>query len=124
LYSIETMMTNSQMFNERPWGYYDVLLEDPEHKVKRIVVYPGKRLSLQCHKHRDEHWIIAAGEGRMTVDHVEFPLGKGSFVNIPRRSIHRVSNTGQTNLIFIEVQTGDYFDESDIQRFEDDYGRV
>ncbi len=115
---------NPQPRGERPWGYYEVLLEDAEHKVKRIVVYPGSRLSLQRHRHRDEHWLIVSGEAVFTLNSDEINLVKGQSVDIPRGALHRVRNTGGTNLVIVEVQTGDYFDENDIERVEDDYGRV
>ncbi len=113
-----------QARGERPWGYYDVLLEDAEHKVKRIVVLPGKRLSLQRHRHRDEHWLIVSGEALLTLNTDEIILRKGQSVDIPRGALHRVRNMGPSKLVFVEVQTGDYFDENDIERLEDDYGRV
>ncbi|HTZ40659.1 MAG TPA: phosphomannose isomerase type II C-terminal cupin domain [Syntrophales bacterium] len=109
---------------DRPWGYYEVLMEDAEHKVKRIVVYPGARLSLQRHRHRDEHWLIVSGEAVFTLNTEEILLGKGQSVDIPRGALHRVLNAGHTELVIVEVQTGDYFDESDIERVEDDFGRV
>jgi mannose-6-phosphate isomerase-like protein (cupin superfamily) len=109
---------------ERPWGYFEVLLEDAEHKVKRIVVYAEKRLSLQRHRHRDEHWLIVSGEAVLTLNTDEIVLQKGQSTDIPRGTLHRVQNTGKTELVIVEVQTGDYFDESDIERFEDDYGRA
>jgi mannose-6-phosphate isomerase-like protein (cupin superfamily) len=114
----------TQPRSERPWGYYEVLLEDAEHKVKRIVVYPGSRLSLQRHRHRDEHWLIVSGEAVFTLNTDELILVKGQSIDIPRGALHRVRNTGQTDLVIVEVQTGDYFDENDIERVEDDYGRV
>lgn len=115
---------SSQHKEERPWGYFSVLLEDAHHKLKRIVVYPGKRLSLQRHRQRDEHWVIVSGEARMTVDGGECTLRRGQSVDIPRGALHRVMNTGETELVIVEIQTGDAFDESDIERFEDDYGRA
>jgi mannose-6-phosphate isomerase-like protein (cupin superfamily) len=115
---------NPQPRSERPWGYYEVLLEDAEHKVKRIVVYPGSCLSLQKHRHRDEHWLIVSGEAVFTLNTDELILVKGQSIDIPRGALHRVRNTGQTDLVIVEVQTGDYFDENDIERVEDDYGRV
>jgi mannose-6-phosphate isomerase-like protein (cupin superfamily) len=115
---------NQQPRSERPWGYYEVLLEDAEHKVKRIVVYPGSRLSLQRHRHRDEHWLIVSGEAVFTLNTDELILGKGQSIDIPRGALHRVRNTGETDLVIVEVQTGDYFDENDIERVEDDYGRA
>ncbi len=109
---------------ERPWGYFCVLADDGQHKLKRIVVYPGKRLSLQRHRHRDEHWMIVSGEALMTVDGREFTLLRGQSVDIPRGSLHRVMNPGETELVIVEVQTGDAFDEGDIERIEDDFGRA
>jgi mannose-6-phosphate isomerase len=115
---------NPQPRSERPWGYYEVLMEDAEHKVKRIVVYPGTRLSLQRHRHRDEHWLIVSGEAVLTLNTDELILVKGQSIDIPREALHRVRNTGESDLVIVEVQTGDYFDENDIERVEDDYGRV
>jgi mannose-6-phosphate isomerase len=115
---------NPQPRDERPWGYFDVLMEDAEQKVKRIVVNPGMRLSLQRHRHRDEHWLIVTGEALLTLNAEEITLTKGQSVDIPRGALHRVLNRGKTELVIVEVQTGDYFDENDIERFEDDFGRV
>jgi mannose-6-phosphate isomerase len=115
---------NPQPRSERPWGYYEVLMEDAEHKVKRIVVYPGARLSLQRHRHRDEHWLIVSGEAVLTLNTDEIDLVKGQSIDIPRGTLHRVRNTGPSDLVIVEVQTGDYFDENDIERLEDDYGRL
>ena len=109
---------------ERPWGYFCVLADDEQHKLKRIVVYPGKRLSLQRHRHRDEHWTIVSGEARMTVDGREFTLQRGQSVDIPRGAFHRVLNPGESELVIVEIQTGDSFDENDIERVEDDFGRA
>lgn len=108
----------------RPWGYYEVLSHQPDHKVKRITVYPGKRLSLQRHRKRDEHWHIISGNAIVTLDSEELRLEKGQSVDIPRGAAHRVENRGADNAVFIEVQTGQYFGEDDIERLEDDYGRV
>ena len=115
---------NPQSRSERPWGYYEVLMEDIEHKVKRIVVLPGARLSLQRHRHRDEHWLIVSGEAVLTLNTDEIILRKGQSIDIPRGALHRVSNAGPSDLVIVEVQTGDYFDENDIERLEDDYGRL
>jgi mannose-6-phosphate isomerase-like protein (cupin superfamily) len=109
---------------ERPWGYFVVLVDDEQHKLKRIVVNPGKRLSLQRHRLRDEHWMIVSGEALMTVDSREFTLLRGQSVDIPRGALHRVMNPGETELVIVEIQTGDSFDENDIERFEDDFGRA
>jgi mannose-6-phosphate isomerase-like protein (cupin superfamily) len=110
--------------DHRPWGYYEVLADRPDHKVKRIVVHPGKRLSLQRHTHRAEHWTIISGSPVVTCNDGEIPLKPGDSINIPLGAKHRIFNPGAEPVVFIEVQTGDNFAESDIQRFEDDFGRV
>lgn len=110
--------------DRRPWGYYQVLSDEPDHKVKRIVVYPGKRLSLQRHRRRAEHWYILFGEAIVTRNHERLQLRGGESIDIPRGATHRVMNPGTENMAFIEVQTGDYFGEDDIERLEDDFGRA
>jgi mannose-6-phosphate isomerase-like protein (cupin superfamily) len=108
----------------RPWGSFHVLEDGPHHKVKRIVVSRGHRLSLQKHGHRKEHWFMLDGEGIVTRDHEEIHLTPGEAIDIPEGAWHRIKNSGTHPLVFIEVQTGDYFGEDDIARAEDDYGRV
>lgn len=110
--------------DHRPWGYYAVLSDEPDHKVKRIVVYPDKRLSLQRHRHRSEHWHIVSGEALVTRNDEKIPLEKGMSIDIPVGASHRVKNTGTVDLVFIEIQQGDYFGEDDIERLEDDFGRT
>lgn len=110
--------------NHRPWGYYTVLADEADHKVKRITVYPGKRLSLQRHRRRAEHWYLIAGEAIVTLDGREIPLRTGEAIDIPRGAAHRLQNSGAEESAFIEVQTGEYFGEDDIERLADDYGRV
>lgn len=107
----------------RPWGRYEILQESPEHKVKCIWVNPGKRLSYQRHEKRAEHWFIVAGTGRTTVNGIESTVMAGDSVDIAIADLHRIENIGQEDLIFIEVQTGTYFGEDDIERIEDDFGR-
>ncbi|MCP4900609.1 MAG: glycosyltransferase [bacterium] len=109
--------------NHRPWGHYENLLERDDHKVKEIIVEPGKRLSLQQHQHRAEHWTVVSGVARVTVGEQETLLKPGQAVEIPKGSVHRIMNPGTIPLVFVEVQTGDYFGEDDIVRLEDDYGR-
>ena len=94
------------------------------YKAKEIVVYPGKRLSLQRHQRRAEHWYILHGKAKMTLDNRQFILVDGQAVDIPRSSFHRIENIGSDDLSFVEVQTGDYFGEDDIERIEDDFGRA
>lgn len=110
-------------FDERPWGYYEVLLELPETKVKQIHVDAGERLSYQFHENRDETWVIVAGTAKVTLNDKDLVFEAGQVVQIPRGTKHRVEAIGKENLIFIEVQTGDYFGEDDIIRLKDDYGR-
>jgi len=108
----------------RPWGRYHVLADEKDHKVKRIIVHPGKRLSLQRHHRRAEHWYVVQGRGIVTLDNVEIVVSAGQAVDIPLGAAHRILNTGGGDLVYIEVQTGDYFGEDDIERLADDYGRV
>ena len=109
--------------DERPWGKYEIPCEEAGTKTKRIEVYPGKRFSLQKHQRRAEKWIVMAGKGTATVGTREFSVGPGSFIDVPCGEIHRMHNTGDKPLVFIEVQFGDYLGEDDIVRFEDDFGR-
>ncbi len=92
--------------------------------MKHIVVYPGKRLSLQRHRRRSEHWHIVEGEALATVGDRTVTLRAGESVDIPKGALHRVENTGGSVMSFIEVQRGDYFGEDDIERLEDDFGRI
>ena len=110
--------------DERPWGSYTVLEDAADHKVKTILVYPGKRLSYQRHDHRAEHWFVVRGTGMVTLDGVESSVGPGSAVDIGVGTAHRIENTGAVDLVFIEVQRGDSFAEDDIVRLEDDFGRA
>jgi mannose-6-phosphate isomerase-like protein (cupin superfamily) len=110
-------------YDERPWGNYTVLAEADDHKVKRIVVQPGKRLSYQTHARRAEHWFVVNGRGAVTIDGARREIGAGEAVDIPMRAAHRIECVGDTDLVFIEVQHGDYFGEDDIERLEDDFGR-
>ena len=107
-----------------PWGSFEVLSEAPDHKVKRIVVEPGGCLSLQLHHMRSEHWFVVTGFGDAIVDGKKKSLRAGSSIDIPKKAKHRVQNSSDDNLIFIEVQTGEYCGDDDIERFEDKYGRV
>jgi mannose-6-phosphate isomerase len=112
-------------YSERPWGNYTVLDDDaPDHKVKRLVVHPGKRLSYQRHHQRAEHWFIVAGTATVTLDGRQIVLHPGDSIDIPLEGAHRVGNEGDTDVVLIEVQHGTYFGEDDIVRLEDDFGRV
>ena len=110
----------------RPWGYY-VNIEGGNNtgfKVKRIAVYPGKRLSLQSHNFRSEHWVIVKGSGKVQVGMEEILLKKDQNVYIPVKTLHRIENIGEELLEFTETQIGDYLGEDDIVRYHDDFGRV
>jgi mannose-6-phosphate isomerase len=112
-------------FSERPWGNFTVLDDgEPDHKVKRLVVHPGKRLSYQRHSKRAEHWFIVAGTAQVTIDGVVAELHPGDSIDIPLEGAHRVANSGDSDVVLIEVQHGSYFGEDDIVRLEDDFGRV
>jgi glycosyltransferase involved in cell wall biosynthesis/quercetin dioxygenase-like cupin family protein len=115
---------NHRREDRRPWGYYEILVDSPNYKVKKISVYPGQRLSYQRHRRRNEHWFIVEGKAVVTKDGIDHVLRKGEYIDIPRGAWHRIKNEGAENLTFIEIQTGDYFGEDDIERVEDDYGRV
>ena len=117
-------MTPELEYDERPWGSYTVLEDARDHKVKRIEVLAGKRLSYQRHERRAEHWFVVQGEGVVTIDGTEHRVAKGSAIDIPLGAAHRMANTGAETLVFIEVQHGEYFGEDDIVRLEDDFGRV
>lgn len=110
--------------DNRPWGYYEVLSDEADHKVKRIVVYPGKRLSLQRHNRRSEHWYFLYGRGIVTLGDDILNLKAGQACDIARGAWHRIENPGKEDMAFIEIQTGDYFGEDDIERLADDYGRT
>ena len=121
----EKIYTLTRREDHRPWGYYVVLADNPDHKVKRIVVWPEKRLSLQRHRRRSEHWHIIDGKAIVTLNDNTIPLEAGESVDIPKGTAHRIQNPNPNHeLVFIEVQRGDYFGEDDIERLEDDFGRV
>jgi mannose-6-phosphate isomerase len=109
--------------SQRPWGRYEILQESDIHKTKCIYVSPGKRLSYQRHQKRSEHWFIVQGNAEVTLDGKVSHLSSGDTVSIAQGQLHRIANIGTNEVIFIEVQTGTYFGEDDIERVEDDFGR-
>jgi mannose-6-phosphate isomerase-like protein (cupin superfamily) len=111
-------------FERRPWGGFEVLADEPTHKVKRILVEPGQRLSYQRHAHRGEHWFVVGGEGVVTLDGRERTVTPGDAIDVPLGAAHRIACTGSEPLVFIEVQHGTSFAEDDIERLDDDYGRT
>ncbi len=111
--------------DERPWGSYTVLDDEmSDHKVKRIVVAPGKRLSYQSHTRRAEHWFFVSGRATVILDDVAREVGPGDSVDVAVGEKHRVENHTDAPVVFIEVQTGTYFGEDDIVRYKDDFGRA
>jgi len=110
----------------RPWGWYINVEGNAGNgfKVKRIGVYPGKRLSLQSHNHRSEHWVICKGRARVQVNDKFIEMGANEHVYIPVNALHRMENIGDEIVEFVETQIGDYLGEDDIVRYEDDFGRV
>ncbi len=109
---------------QRPWGAYTVLEEGQGYKVKRIEVVPGKRLSLQLHHQRSEHWVVIAGTARVTRGEEVYDLQAGMSTGIPKETAHRLENPGQALLEIIEIQNGPYLGEDDIVRLKDDFGRM
>ena len=118
------VVTGDPTHETRPWGEFFVLSDEATHKVKRIVVRPGQRLSYQRHQRRAEHWFVVSGIAQVTLDGVVRIVAPGEAIDIPRGAAHRIENDGVDDVVFVEVQHGDYFGEDDITRLDDDYGRV
>jgi mannose-6-phosphate isomerase len=108
----------------RPWGRFFVLNDEPNYKIKRIEIFPNQRLSYQYHKRRSETWIVIQGNPIVTLDDIITHYKKGDSIIIPTGSKHRIENVDKSNIILIEVQTGSYFGEDDIVRIKDDYKRI
>jgi mannose-1-phosphate guanylyltransferase/mannose-1-phosphate guanylyltransferase/mannose-6-phosphate isomerase len=111
-------------FEERPWGRFEVLREEGHFKAKLLRVDPGQRLSYQAHRHRQEHWVVVRGRPEITLDGRLLHPAPGEAVVVPAGARHRIANPGAEPVELVEVQTGSYFGEDDIERFEDDYDRV
>lgn len=119
----ESDLHNIHLKAHRPWGNYTVLEDSDRYKIKKLVVKPGKRLSLQKHYHRNEHWVVVSGTAKITLDkEVKIVKTNESFY-IPMGEEHRLENPGKIPLVIIEVQVGDYLGEDDIVRIEDDFNR-
>jgi mannose-1-phosphate guanylyltransferase/mannose-6-phosphate isomerase len=116
--------TIDHVVTHRPWGQYIILEEGLRHKVKRIVVDPQQRLSLQMHYHRSEHWVVVRGTAKVTIGDCEQLLHENESVYVAKSTPHRLENPGKVPLELIEVQVGEYVGEDDIIRFEDIYGRM
>lgn len=111
-------------FVAKPWGSFSTLEEGSGYKVKRLVVQPGERLSLQKHQHRAEHWVVVSGTATIVRGDRRFTLRTRKCAVIPRQAWHRIENHGRQPVVVIEVQHGSYLGEDDIIRKQDDYGRV
>ena len=108
----------------RPWGGYEVIGTGPGYQIKLITVNPGQRLSLQRHRQRTEHWLVVHGLASTVIGEQVRELTAGGTAEVSVGTVHRISNPGENPLTIVEVQFGDSFDEDDIERFEDDYGRA
>lgn len=110
---------------ERPWGSFTILDEGENYKVKRLEVLPGKRLSYQRHSRRSEHWFVVHGTAKVTLNDREILVRTGEALDVPVGHAHRIENLPDSEkLVLIETQTGDYFGEDDIERLDDDFGRI
>jgi mannose-6-phosphate isomerase-like protein (cupin superfamily) len=107
----------------RPWGFYESLLIVNRYQVKRIVVEPGRKLRLQKHFHRSEHWTVVHGTALVTRDAEQIQVNENESIYLPLGTVHRLENNGLIPLHLIEVQVGSYLGEDDILRLADDYGR-
>jgi mannose-6-phosphate isomerase-like protein (cupin superfamily) len=107
----------------RPWGWFETLASGAGYLVKRLRITADHRLSLQRHRHRCEHWVVVSGEGMIECDGESMAAGPGTTLFVPAGGLHRAS-AGATDLEIIEVQRGETLREEDIERFDDDYGRV
>ncbi len=115
---------DSHLTEYRPWGSYTRLEDGPSYRIKRITVPSGRRLSLQMHHHRSEHWVVVHGTAKVHIDGQEHLLRKGESTFVPIGAVHRLENPGLVPLEIIEVQIGEYIGEDDIVRMQDDYHRV
>jgi len=123
LKKVAPQVTVDHLKVHRPWGSYQSVDNGERHQVKRIIVKPGQRLSLQKHYHRSEHWIVVRGTARVTVNDLVKTVHENESIYIPMGAVHRMENPGKIMLELIEVQTGSYLGEDDIIRIEDDYRR-
>ena len=120
----ESELHHIHLTAHRPWGTYTILEKNDKYKIKRIVVKPGKRLSLQKHFHRSEHWVVVEGTAIVTVGDKESVVRPNESTYIPIGDLHRLENPGKVDVVLIEAQVGEYLGEDDIVRIEDDFKRV
>jgi mannose-1-phosphate guanylyltransferase len=120
----ESSLHHIHMTAHRPWGTYTILEDTPGYKIKRIVVKPGKRLSLQKHFHRSEHWIVVSGTATVTIGDKVSTIRPNESTYIKMGEVHRLENEGKIDIVLIEAQVGEYTGEDDIVRIEDDFQRA
>ncbi len=121
----DEMLRGDHMENpreERPWGWFETLGSGPGYLVKRLCIHAGRRLSLQRHRHRCEHWVVVAGDGWLDCQGRQVAAGPGTSLWIPEGAVHRATAGGH-DLVIVEVQRGAMLREDDIERLADDYGR-
>ena len=122
--SFDDFKIDHEIFN-KPWGFYKSVLLSDKVQTKIITVFPQGELSLQLHNKREEHWVIIKGEGQVRIGETTFPASAGKYIYVAKKSKHKIINHSKTeNLVFVEVQLGEYFGEDDIIRLEDKYGRI
>lgn len=119
----KTQVLKQHVDEERPWGGFEVLKDTDFFKSKVVIVNPGQQISYQSHNQREEHWLIVQGTGEVILDGKTLPVQPGTYVKIPLQAKHRIRNTGDKVMKFVEVQLGSYFGEDDIIRYQDDYLR-
>lgn len=124
LKNVAPNLTETHVYEYRPWGFYQNIHEEETFKAKVIQVDPGQQLSYQSHVHREEIWVTVEGEGEVVLNEEVIPVSRGKIIQIPQGAKHRMRNTGKQKLKFVEVQMGDYFGEDDIIRYQDDYQRA
>ena len=121
---LSPQVVDYQNWDMRPWGRYQTLQQSDSELVKKIWVSSGAKFSYQSHNFREEHWVIVEGQGEVILDGHVIPVKKGSYIHIPQKAKHRMVNIGKGELVFIEIQQGEKLLESDIIRYEDDFGRL
>jgi mannose-6-phosphate isomerase-like protein (cupin superfamily) len=119
-----TFRTETIERSTRPWGWYETVSEVAGNKIKRIGVNPGQQISLQRHNQRAEHWVVVQGMAHVTLGERQFDLSTGGHCDIALGQVHRIANRTQHLVEIVEVQLGSYLGEDDIERLQDDYGRV
>ena len=123
--SSSKLVSNFSNYHEtRPWGYFENLIEERNYKVKKLVIFPKEKLSLQAHNFRKENWFVVKGAGKVFINNKSYSCKKGSTFEILEKQKHSIENTGKSKLEIVEIQCGEKLSEEDIVRFKDKYGRI